>query len=120
MAKKVLIVDDSAFMRMTLKNILTKSGYEIAGEACTGKEAIEEYEKLKPDFVTMDLIMPDMNGIEALQEIMRSDQKACVMIVSAMGQQALVEEAISKGARDFIIKPFKAPNVLEKIEKILS
>ena len=117
MAKKALIVDDAAFMRMMLREILTKSGYEIADEAVNGKEAVEKYQSSKPDFVTLDITMPEMDGIEALKEIMKVDPGATVIMCSAIGQQANVLEAIKSGAKDFIVKPFQPERVLESVKK---
>ncbi|MFH1744170.1 MAG: response regulator [bacterium] len=119
MAKKGLIVDDAAFMRMMLKDILTKAGYEIAGEAVNGKEAVDLYKSSTPDFVTMDITMPEMDGIEALKEIKKLDANATVIMCSAIGQQANVLEAIKIGAKDFIVKPFQPNRVLESIKKIV-
>lgn len=119
MSKKILIVDDAAFMRMMIKDILTKNGYEIVGEAQDGKEAIEKYEELNPDLVTMDITMPEMDGITALKEIKKIDPDAVVIMCSAMGQQAMVIDAIQAGAKDFIVKPFQADRVLEAIQKAL-
>ncbi len=118
MGKKVLIVDDAAFMRMLLKDIITKAGYEVVGEASNGKEAVEKYKELKPDIVTMDITMPEMNGIEAVKEIKKIDPNAKIIMVSAMGQQAMVIEAIQAGARDFIVKPFQPARVIEAIKKV--
>jgi len=118
MGKKVLIVDDAAFMRMLLKDIVTKAGYEVVGEASNGKEAVEKYKELKPDIVTMDITMPEMNGIEAVKEIKKIDPNAKIIMVSAMGQQAMVIEAIQAGARDFIVKPFQPARVIEAIKKV--
>ena len=112
---KILIVDDAAFMRMMLKDILTKGGFEIAGEAADGVEAVAKYNELKPDLVTLDITMPNKDGIQALKEIKAA---TCVMC-SAMGQQSMVIEAIQSGAKDFIVKPFQADRVLESIRKIL-
>jgi two-component system chemotaxis response regulator CheY len=117
---KILVVDDAAFMRMMLKDILTKGGHEVIGEAANGIEAINLYEKLKPDLVTMDITMPEMEGIEALQRIKQEDPKAVVIMCSAMGQQLIVVQAIQAGARDFIVKPFQADRVLEAVKKILA
>jgi len=119
MAATVLIVDDAMFMRRMLTDILEKGGYMIVGESASGKEAVEKYNELKPDLVTMDIIMPDMSGIEAVKEIKKHDAKAKILIVSAMGQQALVMEAIQAGALDFVVKPFQPSRVLEAIERIL-
>jgi two-component system chemotaxis response regulator CheY len=120
MSKKILIVDDAAFMRMMIKDILTKNGYEIVGEAQDGNEAIEKYKELEPDLVTMDITMPEMDGITALKEIRGINPDAVVIMCSAMGQQAMVIDAIQAGAKDFIVKPFQADRVLEAIQKALS
>ena len=106
MASRVLVVDDAAFMRMMVKDILSKNGYEIVGEAENGMKALEKYQELKPDLVTMDITMPEMDGISAVKEIKKVDPNAKVVMCSAMGQQAMVIEAIQAGARDFIVKPF--------------
>ena len=119
MSKKILIVDDAAFMRMMIKDILTKNGYEIVGEAQDGKEAIEKYKELQPDLVTMDITMPEMDGITALKEIKKFDPSANIIMCSAMGQQAMVIDAIQAGAKDFIVKPFQADRVIEAIQKAL-
>ena len=117
MATRVLVVDDAAFMRMMVKAILSKHGYEIVGEAENGMKALEKYQELKPDLVTMDITMPEMDGITAVKEIKKVDPAAKVVMCSAMGQQAMVIEAIQAGARDFIVKPFQADRVLEAIRK---
>lgn len=117
---KVLIVDDAAFMRMMLKDILMKNGYEIAGEVSNGVEAIAAYKEMKPDIVTMDITMPEMDGITAVKEIKKIDPNAKIVMVSAMGQQALVIEAIKSGALDFIVKPFQPDRVLDALSKALS
>ena len=117
LATRVLIVDDAAFMRMMVKDILSKNGYEIVGEAENGMKALEKYQELKPDLVTMDITMPEMDGITAVKEIKKVDPAAKVVMCSAMGQQAMVIEAIQAGARDFIVKPFQADRVLEAIRK---
>ena len=119
MAKRILIADDAAFMRMMLTDILTKGGYEIAGEAADGNEALSKYKELKPDLVTMDITMPNCDGIQSLKQIKAADAGANVVMCSAMGQQAMVIEAIQSGAKDFIVKPFQADRVLEAIKKIL-
>jgi len=118
MAKRVLIVDDATFMRMMLKDIITKAGYEVAGEATNGREAVEKYKELKPDIVTMDITMPEMNGIDAIKEIMKIDPNAKIIVCSAMGQQAMVIEAIKAGAKDFIVKPFQPSRVVEALNKV--
>ncbi len=119
MAKKVLICDDAAFMRMMIKDILSKNGYEIAGEAENGLKAVEKYNETKPDLVLMDITMPEMDGIQALKAIKEMDPGACVIMCSAMGQQAMVIEAIQSGAKDFIVKPFQAERVLEAVKKVV-
>ena len=119
MAKNILICDDAAFMRMMIKDILVKNGYEIAGEAENGLKAIEKYAETKPDLVLMDITMPEMDGIQALKKIKAADPNASVVMCSAMGQQAMVIESIQSGARDFIVKPFQADRVIESIRKIL-
>jgi two-component system chemotaxis response regulator CheY len=116
---KILVVDDAAFMRMMLKDILTKGGHEVVGEAENGKVAIERYQSLKPDLVTMDITMPEMEGIDALKEIKKKDPAAKVIMCSAMGQQLMVVQAIQAGAKDFIVKPFQHDRVLESVKKAL-
>lgn len=119
MEKKVLICDDAAFMRMMIKDILTKNGYEVVGEAENGLKAIEKYKEVKPDLVLMDITMPEMDGIQALKEIMDFDSSAKVIMCSAMGQQSMVIDSIQAGAKDFIVKPFQAERVLEAIQKVV-
>ncbi|ACM61234.1 two-component system chemotaxis response regulator CheY [Caldicellulosiruptor bescii] len=119
MAKRILIVDDAAFMRMMLKDIITKNGYEVAGEAENGAKAVEMYKELKPDLVMMDITMPEMDGIQAVREIKKIDPQAKIIMCSAMGQQAMVIESIQAGARDFIVKPFQAERIVEAIKKVL-
>ena len=119
MSNKVLIVDDAAFMRMMIKEILSKNGYTVVGEASDGVQAVEKYKELGPDLVTMDITMPEMDGIAALKEIKKLDPNARVIMCSAMGQQAMVIDAIQAGAKDFIVKPFQADRVLEAIKKTL-
>jgi two-component system chemotaxis response regulator CheY len=115
----ILIVDDAAFMRMMIKDILTKNGHAVVGEAKTGKEAVDMYFSLKPDLVTMDITMPEMNGIEAVKEIRSKDPAAKIIMCSAMGQQAMVIDAIQAGAKDFIVKPFQPARVLDAVGKAL-
>ena len=117
MAIRVLIVDDAAFMRMMIKDILSKNGYEVVGEAENGQKAVEKFQELKPDLTTMDITMPEMDGITAVKEIKKIDANAKVIMCSAMGQQAMVIEAIQCGARDFIVKPFQPDRVLEAVRK---
>ena len=116
---KVLIVDDAAFMRMMLKDILEKNGFQVIGEAANGVKAVELYESLSPDIVTMDITMPDMDGIEAVKKIKAVDSTAKIIMCSAMGQQNMVMDAIKAGARDFIVKPFQGDRVVEAIRKVL-
>ncbi|MCI9539867.1 MAG: response regulator [Lachnospiraceae bacterium] len=117
MAKNILICDDAAFMRMMIKDILSKNGYEIAGEAENGLKAVEKYREVKPDLVMMDITMPEMDGIQALKKIKEEDPSATIIMCSAMGQQAMVIESIQSGAKDFIVKPFDKDRVLEAVKK---
>lgn len=119
MGKRILVVDDAAFMRMMLKDILSKNGYEIVGEGENGAIGLEKYLELRPDLVTMDITMPEMDGITAIKEIRRIDPSARVIMCSAMGQQAMVIDAIQAGAKDFIVKPFQPDRVLEAVAKAL-
>jgi two-component system chemotaxis response regulator CheY len=115
----VLICDDAIFMRRMISDILSQAGYRVAGEAGNGLQAVEMYRTLRPDLVTMDIVMPDMGGIDAVREIIRGDPNARILMCSAMGQQALVIEAIEAGARDFIVKPFQPGRVLEAVQRVL-
>ena len=119
MAKNILICDDAAFMRMMIKDILTKHGYNVVGEAENGAKAVEKYNELKPDLVLMDITMPEMDGIQALKAIKAADSSAMVIMCSAMGQQAMVIESIQSGAKDFIVKPFQQDRVLEAVRKVV-
>ncbi|MCZ8520044.1 MULTISPECIES: response regulator [Paenibacillus] len=119
MANRILIVDDAAFMRMMIRDILSKNGFEVVGEANDGAQAVEKFKELKPDLVTMDITMPEMDGIQALKEIKKLDGAAKVIMCSAMGQQAMVIDAIQAGAKDFIVKPFQADRVIEAIKKTM-
>jgi two-component system chemotaxis response regulator CheY len=116
---RVLIVDDAAFMRMMLKDLLVKNGFEVIGEANNGIKAVEMYKMEKPDVVTMDITMPEMDGIEAVKAIKQINPSAKIIMCSAMGQQGMVMEAIKAGARDFIVKPFQADRVIEAISKAI-
>ena len=116
---RILIVDDAAFMRMMLKDILTKGGYEIAGEAADGNDAVAKNKEEKPDLVTLDITMPNKDGIQALKEIKALDPNANCLMCSAMGQQSMVIDAIQSGAKDFIVKPFQADRVLEAVKKVV-
>lgn len=116
---KILIVDDAKFMRTALRNLLENMGHQIVGEAINGIEAVEKYKELRPEVVTLDITMPQMDGIDALKEIKKYDNNAKIIMCSAMGQQAMVVEAIKEGAMDFIVKPFKATRVKESFSKVL-
>ncbi|MBW2701712.1 MAG: response regulator [Deltaproteobacteria bacterium] len=120
MASKVLIVDDAVFMRNTLKEIFSSHEFEVAGEASNGVEAVEKYKDLKPDITTMDIVMPFKNGIQATREILAEDPEATIVICSALGQESLVTEAIEAGATDFIVKPFRAENVMQVVKKAMA
>ena len=119
MSKKILIVDDAAFMRMMIKDVLTKNGLEVVGEAENGVKAIEKYNELNPELVIMDITMPEMDGIQAVKEIKKINPNAKIIMCSAMGQQAMVIESIQAGASDFIVKPFQPERVIEAINKVL-
>ena len=119
MAKNILICDDAAFMRMMIKDILTKNGYNVAGEAENGLKAVEKFKEVNPDLVLMDITMPEMDGIQALKEIKKIDGGAKVIMCSAMGQQAMVIDSIQSGAKDFIVKPFQQDRVLEAVRKVV-
>ena len=119
MAKNILVCDDAAFMRMMIKDILTKNGYNIVGEAENGLKAVEKYNETKPDLVMMDITMPEMDGIQALKKIKSTDPSASIIMCSAMGQQAMVIESIQSGAKDFIVKPFQPDRVLEAVKKAI-
>lgn len=115
-----MVVDDAAFMRMMLKDILTKGGYEVVGEAENGLRAVEKYKELTPDLVLMDITMPELDGIGAVKQIKSLDPNAKIIMCSAMGQQAMVLESIQAGARDFIVKPFQADRIIEAVSKIIA
>lgn len=119
MRRRVLITDDAAFMRATLRNVLEKEGFEVVGEAANGQEAVEMYVRLKPDLVTMDITMPVMDGIQAIKEIVKIDPNAKIVVCSAMGQKPMVIEALSAGAKDFLVKPFEPARVVEAVKKVL-
>lgn len=117
--KRVLIVDDAVFMRNMIRDIFTGGGFEVVGEASNGLEAVEQFDQLKPDLVTMDIVMPFKSGIEATRDIIASAPDAIVVMCSALGQESLVMEAIEAGATDFIVKPFKEEEVLTIVRKVL-
>ena len=118
MSHKILITDDAAFMRMMLKNILEREGFEVY-EALNGKDMLMKYEEVHPDLVTLDITMPEMDGLTAIKELIKKHSDAKVIMCSAMGQQAMVIEAIQNGARDFIVKPFAADRILEAVRKVI-
>ena len=120
MSQTVLICDDAIFMRTMIGDILTQAGFQIVAEAETGVQEVEKYRQHKPDLVTMDIVMPDMGGIDAVREIIKEDPQARILMCSAMGQQALVVEAIQAGAKDFVVKPFQASRVLEAVQRVLA
>ena len=120
MGARVLIVDDAIFMRSVIRDILERGGYTVCGEADTGLKAVEMYKQLEPDFVTMDIVMPELDGIEAVRRVMKIDPNARILMCSAMGQQSLVIEAIQAGAKDYVIKPFQASRVLAAVQRVLS
>jgi len=118
-AHKILVVDDAMFMRTMIKNLLKgHTQFEVIGEAENGRDAVQKYKELHPDIVTLDITMPEMDGLEALKEIMKIDPSAKVVICSAMGQQGMVLDAIKNGAKDFIVKPFQADRVIEALTKV--
>lgn len=119
MSATIMIVDDAAFMRMMLKDILTKNGFTVVGEAENGAVAVEKYLELKPNLTIMDITMPEMDGLQAVKEIRKQDSKARIIMCSAMGQQSMVIEAIQSGAKDFVVKPFQADRVVEAVTKAL-
>lgn len=119
MSRTVLICDDALFMRSMLAEILEQAGFDVVGQAETGAEAVRQYRELRPSLVTMDIIMPDMGGIDAVREIVKEFPDANILMCSAMGQQALVIEAIQAGARDFVVKPFQPSRVLEAVQRVL-
>ncbi len=120
MGARVLIVDDLAFIKLIIRDTLEKRGFEVAGEAANGIEAVELYMKLKPDIVLMDITMPRMDGIQALSKIMAFDPNAKIIMCSALGQQKLIIQAIQLGAKDFIVKPFKPERIIGAIKKVLN
>jgi len=115
----VLICDDAQYIRTLLSEILSRGGYEVAGEAATGLEAVSTYERLRPDLVTMDILMPDMSGIDAVKRIRALDPQAKILMCSAMGQYGLISEALRAGASDFVVKPFQPSGLLEAVQRVL-
>ncbi|HHV30670.1 response regulator [Acetivibrio mesophilus] len=116
--KRVLIVDDAAFMRISLKTMLEKNGFQVIDEAENGSVAVKKYKELKPDIVTMDITMPEMDGIQALKEIRQFDSNSKVIMISAMGQESYVREAVMSGAKGFVVKPFKEDYVIQTLSKL--
>jgi two-component system, chemotaxis family, chemotaxis protein CheY len=119
MSKKILIVDDAPVVRLVLRNILESNGYEIVGEASNGREAFEKYKEMKPDIVTMDIVMPEMNGVEALKQILGYDKSARIIMVTAIDQRNYLLDAINAGAYDYIVKPFEDSRILSTLKKTL-
>lgn len=120
MKGRILIADDAVFMRQMIREIIEPAGYEVVGEATNGIEVVAEYQRSKPNLVTMDIVMPKCSGIDAVKEIMKIDPTACIVMCSALGQEALVTEALQAGAKDFIVKPFKPEAVLQTLQKVLA
>ncbi len=116
---RILVADDASFMRQMIREIVESEGFEVCGEASDGIEAIDEFKRLQPDVVTMDIVMPRKSGIDAVRGIMDLDPTACVVMCSALGQETLVTEALQAGAKDFIVKPFKPDSVVETLKKVL-
>lgn len=116
--KRVLVVDDASFMRISLKNILERNGFEVVGEASNGLEAVEKYFSLKPDIVTMDITMPEMDGVEALAAIKSKDPGAKIVMISALGQESWVKRAVMLGAKGFVVKPYKEDYVVQTLSKL--
>lgn len=117
--KKILIVDDTEFMRMSIRSMLENNGFEVIGEAENGYEAIAQYIKLKPDIVTMDITMPQLSGIDAVKSIIQIDSQANIVMVSAMGQEQLVKESIMSGAKTFVVKPFKEEVLIKTLSQLI-
>lgn len=116
--KRILVADDSMFMRQMLKELLPKDSFSVIGEACTGKEALAKYNELHPDLVTMDITMPDMDGITAVKKIMETNPNAKIVMVSAMGQKPMIKEALEAGAKDFIVKPFDREKIISTLNNL--
>lgn len=117
--KNVLVVDDAALMRLAIRTILERNGFKVVGEAENGLQGVEKYKMLKPDFVTLDISMPEMTGLEALEAIINFDSQANIIMISAMGQEILIKEAVSNGAKSFIVKPFKEEHIVKALKKII-
>lgn len=119
MTPTILICDDADYIRHLLGEIMSRGGYEVAGEASNGREAVEKYQRLHPDLVTMDVLMPDMSGLDAVREIRAFDPQAKILMCSAMGQYGLITEALRAGATDFVVKPFQPSGILEAVQRVL-
>ncbi|MEJ2470525.1 MAG: response regulator [Desulfuromonadales bacterium] len=119
MSRRVMIVDDALFMRNLLKDIFVRAGYQVVGEADSGETALAIYQQTRPELVTMDIVMPDKSGLETVRDILAADPEACILMISALGQDMLLAEAIVAGAKDFIIKPFKEEQVLDIAKRLL-
>lgn len=119
MGSRILIVDDAAFMRMMLTDFLVENGHEVVGEAENCRDAVRLYAELRPDLATMDIQMPGASGIETVREIMKIDPEAKILVISALGREELLKEAIEAGAKGFVAKPFKPERVMEEIRRIL-
>lgn len=120
MTGRVLIVDDALFMRTMLKDIFLEAGWQVEAEADNGGQAVEEFRRLKPDLITMDIVMPEMGGIDALRRILKDDPQARVIVCSALGQKHLIMDAIQAGAKDFIVKPFRKQQVIDVVERVMA
>lgn len=116
--KRVLVVDDAAFMRISIRNIISKNGYQVVGEAGNGAEAVQKYTELRPDITTMDITMPDVNGLDALKQIRKIDPGAVIIMVSALGQESMVRDAVMAGAKGFVVKPFKEETIMAALSKL--
>ncbi|MEJ2491370.1 MAG: response regulator [Desulfuromonadales bacterium] len=119
MSRRVMIVDDALFMRNLLKDIFVRAGYQVVGEADSGETALAIYQQTRPELVTMDIVMPEKSGLETVRDILAADPEACILMISALGQDMLLAEAIVAGAKDFIIKPFKEEQVLDIAKRLL-
>lgn len=120
MPRKVLIVDDSAFVRKTLSALLSAAHYQVVGEAENGTRAVDLYFKLQPDIVTMDVVMPDLSGIEATRRIIKRDRDARIVVVSALGHEGIIMDAINAGAKDYVLKPFRNEDILRVLDHVLA
>ena len=120
MGKRILVVDDATFIRTMVKDILSPHGFEIAGEATNGSEAVAKYEELKPDLVTMDITMKEKDGLEAAQEILSRHPDARIIMVTALGQEKMLVDSFKAGVKDFVVKPFEPERIISAVEKALA